>query len=360
MRPTPARASRRRARDAASRTATPDGAAIRDADVLARIRALAIPPAWTDVWICPRPTRPPPGHGPRRPRSQAVPLPRRAGASARGDASSTGCSPSPRRCRAIRAPVRRATWRRRGLPREKVLAAVVRLLELTLIRVGNEEYARLNRLVRADDAARPPRARRRARRSASGSAASPARRHEVGLRDRRLAAIVRRCQDLPGQDLFQYVDEDGEVRDVALRGRQRLPARGPAADVHGQGLPDLGGHRPGVSRAAGAPAGRRRPDGPTQRRRGDPSDRRAPGQYAGGRARELCPPGRARGLPRRRARRRARRGGRGAGRAPAGHGRGGGGASSTSCASGSSWMRHGRRAAPGAARADRGRAGPAA
>jgi DNA topoisomerase-1 len=102
----------------------------------------------------------------------------------------------------------------RGLSREKVLAAVVRLLELTLIRVGNDEYAKLNRsfglTTLRDRHARVEGSAVRFRfRGKSG------RSHEVGLRDRRLAGVVRRCQELPGQELFQYVDEDGEVRDIA-------------------------------------------------------------------------------------------------------------------------------------------------
>jgi DNA topoisomerase-1 len=99
------------------------------------------------------------------------------------------------------------------LSRDKVLAAVVRLLELTLIRVGNNEYARLNRSfglttlqgrhVSVDGAAIRFRFRGK-----SG------RRHEVGLRDRRLANLIRRCEELPGQELFQYVDADGSAQDV--------------------------------------------------------------------------------------------------------------------------------------------------
>ncbi|MEO7663762.1 MAG: DNA topoisomerase IB, partial [Candidatus Limnocylindrales bacterium] len=102
---------------------------------------------------------------------------------------------------------------RPGLPREKVLAAVVRLLELTFIRVGNDEYARLyrsfglttlrNRHANVDGT----RIRFRFR-GKSG------RQHDVSLQDRRLATVVRRCRDLPGQELFGYLDEDGEVRDV--------------------------------------------------------------------------------------------------------------------------------------------------
>ena len=191
----------------------PDGRPIRDEETLDRIRKLAIPPAWTDVWICPAPN----GH------LQAT------GRDARGRKQYRYHSrlPRPARRRQVRAADRRspgpcrrsasavdADLARPGLPREKVLAAVVRLLELTLIRVGNDEYARLNRsfgltTLRDRHATRP-----RARRSASGSAASPGQQHEVGLRDRRLAAVVRRCRDLPGQELFQYVDEDGDVVDV--------------------------------------------------------------------------------------------------------------------------------------------------
>jgi DNA topoisomerase-1 len=103
---------------------------------------------------------------------------------------------------------------RPGLPREKVLAAVVRLLELTLIRVGNDEYARLNRsfgiTTLRDRHASVEGSRIRFRfRGKSGK------QHEVGIRDRRLAGVVKRCRDLPGQELFQYVGDDGEPRDVA-------------------------------------------------------------------------------------------------------------------------------------------------
>ena len=126
--------------------------------------------------------------------------------------SSSGCSPSRRRCPRSANAVDR-DLARRGLPRDKVLAAVIRLLELTLIRVGNDEYAKLNRsfglTTLRDRHARVEGASVRFRfRGKSG------RQHEVDLRDRRLATVVRRCQDLPGQELFQYVDKDGEVRDI--------------------------------------------------------------------------------------------------------------------------------------------------
>jgi DNA topoisomerase-1 len=190
----------------------PDGSAIRDSDVLARIRALAIPPAWTDVWICPWPT----GHlqatgrdarGRKQYRYHADWSARRG--SDKFDRMLAFATALPR----IRARCER-DLARDGLPRDKVLAAVVRLLELTLIRVGNEEYARLNRsfgLTTLKD--------RHATVSGTGIRfrfrGKSGKTHEVGLRDRRLAGIVRRCQDLPGQELFQYVDDEGEIRDVA-------------------------------------------------------------------------------------------------------------------------------------------------
>jgi len=189
-----------------------DGKTIRDRATLDRIRAIVIPPAWTDVWICPWPN----GH------LQAT------GRDARGRKQyryhelwrqRRGADNFARMIAFAKAlpRIRRAVGHdlgRRGLPREKVLAAVVRLLELTLIRVGNDEYARLNRsfglTTMRDRHARIEGTQVRFRFRGKGGLM-----HEVGLRDRRLAAIVRRCQDLPGQELFQYVDEEGEVRDVA-------------------------------------------------------------------------------------------------------------------------------------------------
>lgn len=189
-----------------------DGATISDREVLERIRSLAVPPAWTDVWICPWPN----GH------LQAT------GRDAKGRKqyryhprwhSDRGAENFGRMVAFAKAlpRIRRRCERdlgRRGLPREKVLAAVVRLLEMTLIRVGNDEYARLNRsfglTTLRGSHARVEGTRVRFRfRGKAGLI------HEVGLRDRRLAALIRRCQDLPGQELFGYVDEDGEVRDVA-------------------------------------------------------------------------------------------------------------------------------------------------
>ncbi len=189
----------------------PDGRSIRDERVLRRIRALAVPPAWTDVWICADPR----GH------LQAT------GRDARGRKQYRYHA----RWRAVRdeakygrmiafghaLPTIRARVERdlglEGLTRERVLAVTVRLLESTLIRVGNEEYARDNksfglttlrdRHVEVDGAEI-----RFDFRGKSGK------HHEVGIRDRRLARIVRECQDLPGYELFQYLDEGGGRRAI--------------------------------------------------------------------------------------------------------------------------------------------------
>ena len=189
-----------------------DGDRVRDPETLARIKRIAIPPAWTDVWICPAPN----GHlqatgrdarGRKQYRYHARYRARRDTAKFERLIAFARALP------AIREQVDR-DLARPGLPREKVLAAVVRLLELTLIRVGNDEYARLNRsfgLTTLQDrhAVVDGSAIRFRFRGKSGK------QQEVGLRDRRLATVVRRCRDLPGRELFQYVDADGEPRDVA-------------------------------------------------------------------------------------------------------------------------------------------------
>jgi DNA topoisomerase-1 len=188
-----------------------DGKTVRARSTLARIRALAIPPAWTDVWICPDPD----GHlqatgrdarGRKQYRYHA------AWRTGRDDAKFERILAFA----AILPRIRRRCDRdlaRRSLTRAKVLAAVVRLLELTLIRVGNDEYARLNRsfgltTLRDRHVTVEGTAIRFRFRGKSG------RQHEVSLRDRRLAGVVKRCQELPGQELFQYVDDAGQMQDV--------------------------------------------------------------------------------------------------------------------------------------------------
>jgi DNA topoisomerase-1 len=189
----------------------PRGSVIRNAVELKRIRALAIPPAWTDVWICPDPR----GH------IQAT------GRDARGR-KQYRYHPRWRTCRdetkfdrmqafASALPKIRARLASDlaapGLSRDKVLASVVILLEKTLIRVGNDEYARTNRsfgltTLRDHHVDIAGSVVRFTFRGKSGK------RHQIGVTDRRLAQIVRRCRDLPGQELFQYVDDDGRFRDV--------------------------------------------------------------------------------------------------------------------------------------------------
>ncbi len=188
-----------------------DGSTISERAIRDRISGLAIPPAWNDVWICPAPN----GHlqasgRDARGRKQYRYHPRwhhRRGTDKfdRMVAFAKALPRIRRRCEADLA--------RRGLPRDKVLAAVISLLERTLIRVGNDEYARLNRsfglTTLRDRHARISGSIVRFRfRGKSGTT------HEVGLTDRRLAGVVRRCQELPGQELFQYLDADGEVHDI--------------------------------------------------------------------------------------------------------------------------------------------------
>ena len=189
----------------------PDGAAVRDAASLARIRSLAIPPAWTDVWICPRED----GHLQATGRDARRRKQYRYHARWREVRDETKYGRLVAFGAALPRIRRRVTrdLRRPGLPREKVLATVVRLLERTFIRVGNAEYARENesfglttlrgRQVRVNGSKMSFRFR--------GKSGVP---HDVALADRELAEIVRRMQDLPGEELFQYVDDGGATRAI--------------------------------------------------------------------------------------------------------------------------------------------------
>jgi DNA topoisomerase IB len=185
----------------------PSGRRIRDARVLKRIAQLAIPPAYEAVWICPNPR----GHlqatgRDARGRKQYRYHPQwRA---ARDDHNHARMRSFGRALGRLRAAVRR-DLKRRGLPREKVLALVVKLLDATQVRVGNAEYARSNGsfglTTLRDRHARFP-ARGRALLQFRGKGGTE---HDVLIDDARLAALVRRCQELPGQALFQYLDENG-------------------------------------------------------------------------------------------------------------------------------------------------------
>ena len=184
----------------------PGGAALRDAAVLARIQHLAIPPAWTDVWICPDPR----GHiqatgRDLRGRKQYRYHPRWRQVR---DKSKFGrmiefARALPRIRRAVAGDLRAP-----GLAREKVLAAVVRLLERTCIRIGNDEYARDNQhfgitTLQDRHAQIKGGAIRFEFRGKSGKE------HAIDLHDPAMAKLVRRCRDIPGQRLFQYRDEQG-------------------------------------------------------------------------------------------------------------------------------------------------------
>ena len=188
-----------------------DGRRIEDAETLARIRGLAIPPAWTDVWICPTEN----GH------LQAT------GRDARGRKQYRYHD----RWRTVRdetkferlvdfglalTPLRRRIERDlggRGLTRDKILATVLRLMDVAWARVGNVEYARDN----ASFGLTTLRGRHvrvtgdRVRFEFAGKGGKV---HTFGVNDERLARIVRRCKDLPGQELFQYLDEEGERRPI--------------------------------------------------------------------------------------------------------------------------------------------------
>ncbi len=188
-----------------------NGKPIRDKRELTRIKALGIPPAYTDVWISPDPR----GHIQATGRDAKGRKQYRYHArwrEVRDETKYTRLIAFGEALPAIRARVD-ADLRRHGMPREKVLATVVRLLETTLIRVGNDEYARTNEsyglTTMHDEHVDVHGATVRfAFRGKSGKE------HHIDVRDPRLARIVKRSQDLPGQELFQYVDEAGETHDI--------------------------------------------------------------------------------------------------------------------------------------------------
>ncbi len=190
----------------------PNGARIRDADKRKRINKLAIPPAWTEVWICPDPD----GH------IQATARDARGRKQYRYHASyREACDRSKFRHMLEFSEVLPRLRERierdlagEELDRRQVLATVIRLLDKTLIRVGNDEYAKENksfglttlrrRHVEVDGA--------ELRFSFRGKSGVE---HDVAIYDRRLARIIQRCQDLPGTELFQYLDAHGKRHTIA-------------------------------------------------------------------------------------------------------------------------------------------------
>jgi DNA topoisomerase I len=189
----------------------PDGSRLTGSDALKRIKDLAIPPAWTDVWICPSPD----GHIQATGRDAKGRKQYRYHARFREVRESTKYERVVAFADAL--PSIRETVREhmalRGLPREKVLATVVHLLETTLIRVGNDDYARHNNsyglttlknrhvAVEGNEV--------RFRFTGKGG-----KQWSLRVRDRRIAKIIKACQELPGQELLQYIDEQSNSQDV--------------------------------------------------------------------------------------------------------------------------------------------------
>jgi DNA topoisomerase I len=188
----------------------PEGKPLRDKEVIGRIKSMAIPPAWTKVWICPHPN----GHlqatgRDAKRRKQSIYHPRWR--EVRDETKYGRMKLFGEALPLIRERVE-ADLALHGLPREKVLATIVRLLETTFIRIGNDEYAKENhsyglatmRTKHVDVEG----ANVRFKFHGKGG-----KQHIIDINDRRLARIIKRCLDLPGYELFQYVD-DGCVRSV--------------------------------------------------------------------------------------------------------------------------------------------------
>jgi DNA topoisomerase-1 len=188
-----------------------DGSAVNDVEILRRIKSLAIPPAWTDVWICNSPN----GHlqatgrdAKGRKQSRYHPRWREVRDEAKYERMLLFAEALP----TIREHVQK-DLALPGLPREKVLATVVRLLETTYIRVGNEEYARTNHSYGLTTM-------RNRHVTVSGSTVrfcfegKSGVKHTIDVNDRKLAKIVKRCYDMPGYELFQYLDEEGNPHSI--------------------------------------------------------------------------------------------------------------------------------------------------
>lgn len=188
-----------------------EGRPVRDEETLARIKSLAIPPAWQEVWICSLPN----GHlqatgrdARGRKQSRYHPRWREVRDETKYERMLLFGSALPGIRKRIEQDLAYA-----GIPREKILATIIRLMETTFIRIGNEEYARTNHSYGLTTM-------RNKHVAVHGSTVhfeflgKSGVKHSVDLQDRRLAGIVRKCLDLPGYELFQYVDETGERHSV--------------------------------------------------------------------------------------------------------------------------------------------------
>ena len=188
-----------------------DGKRLGDPDVLRRIRALAVPPAYRDVWICADPN----GHLQAVGRDARMRKQYRYHARWRGVRDEAKYGKLLTLARVLPRIRRRVTrdLTRHGLPREKVLAAIVRLLEQTGARIGNAEYARANHSFGLTTL-RQRHVRVNGEQLVFDFRAKHGINSHIDFEDRRLARIVRRCQELPGQELFKYFGEDGSPHAV--------------------------------------------------------------------------------------------------------------------------------------------------
>lgn len=188
------------------------GKPIKDAATLARIKSLVIPPAWRDVWICPHPN----GH------IQATGFDERGRKQYRYHERWRAVRDENKYARMMAfgkaLPKLRACvdkdLKKPGLPREKVLAAIVKLLEKTAIRVGNEEYARTNQSYGLTTMKNRHASIKGAHLIFKFKGKSGVH-HSIDLNDKRLARIVAKTQELPGQDLFQWIDDDGNTHTIS-------------------------------------------------------------------------------------------------------------------------------------------------
>ena len=214
-----------------------DGAPLRDRETIERLRGLVVPPAWTDVWFCVDPD----GHIQATGRDAKGRKQYRYHAEwqrARGEAKFDSLVDFGHALPILRERID-ADMGRRELSFERVVATTVWLLDHTLIRIGNAEYANdsygLTTLLDEHVDVSPATLHFRF----VGKSGKP---HDVVLSDRRVARIVAKCQDLPGQQLLQYVVDD-DVRGLGFARRQRLHPRRDSLGVHGQDVPDLGRQR---------------------------------------------------------------------------------------------------------------------
>ncbi|HSB11725.1 MAG TPA: DNA topoisomerase IB [Blastocatellia bacterium] len=189
----------------------PEGMPIRDREEVRRIKALVIPPAWTSVWICPRSN----GHlqaTGRDSKGRKQYLYHKRWREIRDESKYNRLVPFGESLSKIRRRVGR-DLRLPGLPRDKVLATVVKLLDKARIRVGNDQYARENGSFGLTTL-------RNRHVNVAGSnvrfefKGKSGKQHSVGINDQRLARIIRQCQEIPGYELFQYKDDSGEYQSI--------------------------------------------------------------------------------------------------------------------------------------------------